>query len=217
MSYETVQGLIAIVNEAVEKSQRMESKISHEVAMLRGMASPKIRHFLNNLCSHGPCNYLEIGTYGGSTLVPALYNNDVIGLAIDNWSQFGPEECGGYNAREALNENLTKYGTNFKQYEIANEDCFNDNALTIAGSKVKWNVFFYDGAHDEEATQKAIELYGKICNNPFILVVDDFELADSVKIGISKGMLSFDIHYTWHLKKSDAYHEGVFIAVLSHK
>ena len=214
MSYESVEDLIRIVDESVDNGKKSKSKITHEIEMLRGMSSPRIRHTLNNLCSYGPCNYFEIGSWGGSTFIPAVYKNQTYAVSIDNYSQFPPSECEGYDAHKDFQERLLKYGSDLGRYEINNCDCF---APLNLPSDFKPNVYFYDGAHDEEATEKAIKLFGKISSQNFILVVDDFELADSVKIGLSKGMLNFDIHKTWHLQKNDGYHMGVFIAVLSQR
>ena len=216
MNYETVEGLKAIVEDGLKACQENRSKIPNDVASLNGMSSPKIRHLLNNLCSHGPCNYLEIGTWAGSTFVPALYKNDAHGIAIDNWSQFTPDECNGYNAREAFNNNLLKYGSNFKTYEVVNQNCFSLEAFECAKAK-KANVFFYDGAHDEYATCQAIGVYGQLAAQPFILIVDDWELTPSVKEGTMKALLNFKVHATCEFPKDKGYHMGIFIAVVSRK
>lgn len=205
MSYETKEDLIRWVQESID---RPGSRIPEDVAMLRGMSSPKIRHFLNNVCSYGHCRYLEIGTYGGSTLIPAMYENDVDAIAIDNWSQFPASECGGYDARQDLNDRLMKYGGKFKTYEMMNTDCF--DAVIPKGT----NVFFYDGSHDGPSTFTAIVRYGIRCHQPFILIVDDLELCSSVWEGTQRALNEFTIHKSWELKKKDGYHEGVFVAVV---
>lgn len=220
LDYSTFDNLVRIVEESIEASKLEQSKIPNEVAMLRGMSSPKIRHFLNRLCSYGPCKYLEIGVWAGSTLIPALWENKVAAKAIDNWSQFLPEECGGFNAREELNSRLERYKNNLGSYDIYNQDCLSPDCQLSFGF---WpNVFFYDGNHDEPSTAKAIEKFGRFCARPFILVVDDWELVDTVKLGTFKGVAQLQSfgegmgsHNTWHLKKSDGYHEGVFVTIIA--
>ena len=49
-----------------------ESKITQEVLDVVGMSSPKVRHFLNNICNRPGTRYLEIGSHFGSTLISAV-------------------------------------------------------------------------------------------------------------------------------------------------
>lgn len=208
MSYKTVEELKTIVTESILKSKSLVSKIPHEVANLKGFSSPKIRHLLNNLCSYDPCNYLEIGIFTGSTFIPAIYKNECKAIGIDNYSQFQKEQM-GYDAREILNQNLLKFGSDLGQYEIQNKNCF-DYSFDLP----KPNVFMYDGAHDAQATQTGIEVYGKAAHQPFILIVDDIELDPSIWEGFKKALNSFTIHTYKELKKSEGFHEGLWVGVV---
>src|SRR3989304_1141005 len=127
MSYKTVEELTAHVIESITASERMKSRIPEEVAQLRGFSSPKIRHFLNNLCSFGECKYLEIGTWSGSTLIPAMYGNDVEAMAIDNFSQFGPEQhADGFDAKKVLYANIKRFlpDRKYNALKVCECDCF---------------------------------------------------------------------------------------------
>lgn len=213
MDYKTVDGLIEIVKTSIEKGARFESKITPEVAQLRGMSSAKIRHTLNNLLSFGPCRYLEIGTWAGSTLIPSMFGNDVEAMAIDNFSQFGPDqEVDGFDAKKVLYANIAKFlpDRKYNSLKVCECNCFQ----LMPEEMIKANVFMYDGNHDEPSTRKAIVDFGKKCAKPFILVVDDLELATSVREGIDNAMKFFKVHQSWELKKNEDYHEGLFIAVL---
>jgi len=211
MNYESAEGLAKIVEESISKAESLQSKIPAEVANMRGMSSPKIRHLLNNLCSYGPCVYLEIGTYSGSTLVPALYQNNCHGYAIDNWSQFKEDET-GWDAQKAFRDNLFNYAPNFKECEVISDDCF--NPLTYERC-YEPNVFFYDGAHDAESTERAIKLYGVRTKGPFILVVDDYNLTPEVSAGTEEALKKFTVYACWQLKQD--YHMGLGVFVLEAK
>ena len=59
--------------------------------------------FLNNIIYDG-CNYLEIGSWKGSTTSAALYNNKPnSSISIDNFSQFG-------GPKEEFWNNIRKFG-----------------------------------------------------------------------------------------------------------
>lgn len=208
MDYLNVEDLKWMVKESLENAEQGRSKLPGEVEVLNGMSSQKIRRFLNNLCSYGPCKYLEIGVWSGSTLVPAMYDNDVQAVAIDNFSQFQEQ-----NPREQLNGNLLKYGSHLKQYQIMERDCFD----AFRNVHHKANVYFYDGDHGEHETRTAIEIYGKANAQPFILVVDDLDLTDSVRAGIGKALERFTVHDVWERRKDTGFHMGIFVAVLEAK
>lgn len=213
MSYTTKEGMVEIVKSSIEKAEQESSKLSHEVSHLRGFSSPKIRHFMNNVCSYGTCKYLEIGTWSGSTLIPAMFGNDVEAMAIDNFSQFGPEQHeDGFDAKKVLYANIEKFLGNRKKHSLKVCEC---NCFYMKPEEVLTaNVFFYDGDHSAEATQKAIEVFGATCLNPFLLIVDDLQLAESVWEGTKKALNKFTIHASWELKKENGYHEGLYVAVL---
>jgi len=56
---------------------------------MEGMSSTKTRHFYNNLLQMTDARYLEIGTYKGSSVCSAMFNNRAKVICIDNWSEFG--------------------------------------------------------------------------------------------------------------------------------
>lgn len=225
MDYSTVENLKAIIEESIAKAERGESKLTPEIYNLRGFSTPKIRHLLNNLCSYGNCRYLEIGVWAGSTLLPALWKNGARSQAIDNYSQFDEKET-GINAQTTALGLLTKY-----KDEIGRQGIWGGDCLTLPDEVIKpANVFFYDGAHDEESTFKAISKFGKRCANPFILVVDDWELTGSVSWGTFRALVKAPTEFdaeklpkdfpalnTWILEKKNGYHEGLFIAIVNPK
>lgn len=208
MSYETVADLIRVVHESIA---RPGSKITHEVEQLRGFSVPKIRHLLNNLCSFGPMNYLEIGSWSGSTFIPACYENKVNAVSIDNYSQFGPEQSEGFDAKAEFQMNCKKYFGHFQIWAQWEEDFMKVEPL-LGG---KPNVFMYDGPHDEESTYQGIMRFSREAGKPFILVVDDIELVGGYAWpGAQRTMNNFTIHHSRELKKADGWHEGILVMVV---
>jgi len=213
VDYSNTSDLIKMVEQSIDASNGDNGKMPEDVVMLRGFSSPKIRRFLNHINSFGPHTYLEIGTWAGSTFIPALYDNNIKGIAIDNFSQFGVQECGGFDAREELNKNLLKYGGHLGEYRIINRDCFGMEEHERPQSQ----VYFYDGSHDEFSTNLGITHFGKANTSPFILIVDDWQLTPSVKIGTDKALESFNVKGEWYLAKEQGYHEGLGCFVIEPK
>jgi hypothetical protein len=83
--------LVASVERALVQAQLGISKLDKSIFFLNGMSSPKVRHFLNNLCELPDTQYLEIGSWRGSTIISALYDNHTTvseAICIDNFSEF---------------------------------------------------------------------------------------------------------------------------------
>ncbi len=146
-SYETTEDLIAQqdrliahVQTSIANGQQMISKLNQEALAIDGMSSPKVRHFLNNLCSLPEANYLEIGCWKGSTLVASLFGNQSSissAVAIDNWSDFGgPKEEFDSNCQIFLSSYPCKF------YE---EDCFQIAPCSLCNNPI--NIYFYDVDH----------------------------------------------------------------------
>jgi hypothetical protein len=58
-----------------------------------GMSGNKTRHLYNNICSLNGANYLEIGTWKGSSFISTFYENHINSIVIDNWDEFnGPKD-----------------------------------------------------------------------------------------------------------------------------
>ncbi len=57
---------------------------------ITGMSSDKTKGLPYILTSLGCKSYLEVGTFQGSTFIPAMMGaEDVVGIAVDNWSYPG--------------------------------------------------------------------------------------------------------------------------------
>ena len=93
--------LINHVSNAIKDAQNNTSKLPIKIYnMLEGYSGEKTRHLYNNICSLKNSNYLEIGTWKGSSLCSALHQNNLNCTVIDNFSY------GGLAQKEELYKNL---------------------------------------------------------------------------------------------------------------
>lgn len=151
------------------------SKITQEVLDIPGMSSPKGRHLLNNLCSMPNVNYLEIGTWKGSTLISALFNNKETmshAIAIDNWSR-----CGGPEAE--FHENRLKFLSTYPLQFYSEESFSLDVKAKI---QIPINIYFYDGDHSALSQERAFTYYDSAFADTFIAIVDDWNW-EKVRMG----------------------------------
>lgn len=175
----TLEQLIEHANVAIEKSKKGLSKLSDEILRMEGMSGHKTRHLYNNICSLKGINYLEIGTWKGSSFISSLYHNDINAIVIDNWKEFdGPKI-------EFLS-NVEKFcsGASFKLIEA---DCFkieDDDILKVYDSI---DVYLYDGAHDYDSQKKAITYYSHLLSKYSIIIIDDFRSDTPNWANVKKG------------------------------
>lgn len=156
--------------------------ISDPLSEVEGMASPLKLRLLNSLYSH--CNsYLEIGTYKGKSLIGAmLYNTKKDRVTcIDNFSEFGGN-------LETLLENLNKF--NFKNdVEVFDGDFNNIVPKLVRDDHRKYDLYFYDGAHDYGSQFKGIRLVEPLLADEAVVVVDDWRHAPDSLSFAEKGTI----------------------------
>ena len=136
---------------------------------LIGFSGYQFRHMMNNICSFPSANYLEVGTYMGSTLVSAVLGNEGTLSsvhAIDNFSEFSIEN----NPKPSFEQNIERFlpDADIQFYE---EDCFEFDVSKLP----KIDIFFYDGDHSEESQRKAFVHFYPAFSDTFIAVIDDWE------------------------------------------
>lgn len=163
---------------AFERAERLESKIpQEEISKLHGLSSDKTWHLINNLASEAK-NYLEIGTYLGSTLKAALYGNDHLkAYAMDNFCM-KPHLKGHFfgNTKDL----------NFTFYE---EDCFQFDLKKLPTI----DLYFYDGEHSFESQYKALTYYYPVLADEFIYICDDWT-NKPVKEGTMKAIQDLELN-----------------------
>ena len=167
----TQRALDAIDNALVGKSNFTQEKYS-----ARGLSSPRVRHLLNNLCSHEDAVYLEMGTYMGSTFFAAMMGNPIPCFGVDDFSDPDCKPMSSHVYWTECGNPLEEFKVNFEKYE-------NDNTTFIGTSIVdlkeedfegkKPNVVFYDADHDYVQQLNNLNHITPFLADKFILVIDD--------------------------------------------
>lgn len=209
-----VDQLVQHVKDSVDAATKHVSKLRHDVLALPGMSSPKVRHFLNNLCSRDDTKYLEIGLWQGSTFIAAIFGNmkafDSC-TAIDNFSEFsGP--------RAACLQNLARLLGPSGPSKLIDQDCWSVDLKRIASPVT---VYFFDGAHDEESQRKAFTHFNEVFADHFIAVVDDWNCGEAQR-GTKRAFqeLGYKVVYEVVLPAryngdTDNWWNGLYVAVIS--
>ncbi|MEN9406290.1 MAG: Acanthocystis turfacea chlorella virus 1 [Bacillota bacterium] len=172
------------VQHSLANAEHNISKLNAELLLMPGMTGKKTRHFYNNLLSMEHCNYLEIGTWQGSSFCSALYKNKINATSIDNWSEFqGPKN-------EFL-QNLKKY-TGENKVKFIESDCWDVNPKKLS----KFNVYLYDGPHNYDDQYKALKHFLPCLKNTFIFIVDDWNW-DYVRNGTFDAIRDLKLNVAW--------------------
>lgn len=158
---------------AIDKSNRKQSKLIDELFNIQGMTGVLTKHFYNNLLNMDDARYLEIGCYKGSSTCSAMYDNSANLTCIDSWHDFLLNEL--HNGVDK-NEPIQEFISNVRKYKGKNELTFyNEDCFTIDTNKLdKFNIYLYDGDHSYESQYKALSYYINNMDNIFILIVDDW-------------------------------------------
>jgi len=179
------QKYIDLCVNALNNANENKSKLNNNILKMEGMSGLKTRHFYNNLLDNNfLTNYLEIGTWKGSSFISAMYNNNIEGYCIDNWSQFG-------GPKDDFHNNVKRFLQNNK-YKIFDEDSFKFDVNKLP----KIDIYMYDGDHTYQAQKDAITHYYNCFNDVFILVVDDWNWFD-VQNGTRDGIKEKNIEVIW--------------------
>ena len=157
---------------------------------VEGLTSPRVRHFLNNLCSQEGAVYLEVGVYAGSTFCAAVQNNDMVAAyANDNWSQPNLQP-----AKEGLDlslqnvtvdtfvknlqENITTDSLDFDIQVLKGDS----SGLSKKDFKHDVNIIFYDGDNSEHKMREFFLNMLDFTEDVFTLVIDDANIEENVAI-----------------------------------
>lgn len=205
-----------LVEKALKNAENGVSKITDHIIRMEGMTGTKTRHFYNNLLDTPDARYLEIGTWKGSSVCSAMCNNKANIVCIDNWSEFeSPKD---------------EFLSNFAHYKGNNTTCFiESDCFKVDVSKLpKFNIYMYDGNHDEISHYNALHHYYNCLDDIFIFVVDDWDWEHIRRSTIeSIKTLKFTVLYEKHIITSETpnmtpnshggqYHwwNGMYIAIL---
>ena len=148
-------------------------------------------------------NYLEVGVYKGSTMISMLRGNEhnfKYVLGIDNFAEFDPD---GKNFA-ALRNNVATHLTDLN-VEFLEKSCWDVTEADVNGASSSprlFNIYFYDGPHDEEDHVKAVVEYAKYLSDEAIFIVDDYN-QDRVRAGTKKGLEvigeDFEVTKQWEI------------------
>jgi hypothetical protein len=191
------------------------SKITSEIIAMEGMSGTKTRHFYNNLLNIEDARYLEIGSWKGSSVCSAMYNNKATVTCIDNWSEFG-------GPKSEFLANFNKFKGNNNAFFIE-KDCYKVNTFRLP----KFNIYLYDGNHTNESHYKALSYYYNCLDDIFIFIVDDWNWEDvrdgtyrAIKYLNLKILYEKEIRLTWdnsstpEPKLSQTWWNGIYVTIL---
>lgn len=172
-----------ILKTALEKALAIDTKLPIWIRRMRGMSGKKYRYFINNLIELTPNpRYLEVGSWLGSTACSAIYGNNAVITCIDNWSEFG-------GPKEAFKENVTKSLNESAEFNFIESDFRSVNYHHIG----KFNIFLFDGPHDEKDQFDGIVMAQPALDEVFTLIVDDWN-SEIVRNGTMKAIDSLGIN-----------------------
>ena len=206
------------VIQSYEKALSYESNIFDWVLKINGMSGKKYRHFINNLIgSFEHSRYLEIGCWKGSTSCSAICNNKIKSYLIDNWSEFdGPKD------EFILNLEKAQLCSPYSENHFEEIDFRKVNYSNIG----KYNVYLFDGPHEEKDQYDALKITQPALDDEFIFICDDWNWP-SVRNGTNRAIedlnlkviLSIEIRTTNDDSCSSGFensdwHNGYLISVL---
>ena len=162
--------------DAIDNASSFKSNFVSEGYEIQGITSNRVRHFLNNLCSHDDAVYLELGTLMGSTFFAATMGNDIENIGVDNYSD---PECKPMTNNlhwSEVGNAFDEFQRHFKKYEngkslFLKSDILNLTEEDFQGKKP--NVVFYDADHDYVQQLNALNHIAPFLADKFILVIDD--------------------------------------------
>lgn len=214
--------LVAAARRALDRALADDGKLPEEVLSISGMSGRRYRRFVNNLVeSVAGAKYLEIGSWGGSTLCSAIYGNDVEALAIDNWSQFG-------GPFDRFYRNLAAFKGEAR-VSFLEKDFRTVDFRALGSTFGTFNVYLFDGPHSFADQYDGIMRAQPSLEDAYVQVVDDWNwrqvrdgtmqaIADA---GLQVGFMAEvrttldDTHAEGLTCEQSDWHNGYFIAVLS--
>ena len=186
---------------------------------MEAMSGKKYKHFINQLISQvDNVRYLEVGTWTGSTACSSLYNNKVDAYFVDNWGQFNPQgnvKSLFFKNIEEIKKDSSEASCNFQETDFRLVDYRNIG---------KYNVYFFDGPHEEQDQYDGVVYAQPALEDEFIFICDDWNW-NQVRTGTTRAFVDLNLEILYSLEvrttldgstpqvvyeKSD-WHNGYFI------
>mmetsp|Transcript_24343 Transcript_24343/g.54892 ORF Transcript_24343/g.54892 Transcript_24343/m.54892 type:complete len:377 (+) Transcript_24343:39-1169(+) len=236
-SSSTADALVEHVNICIVNARSGLSRLlgRPEVLQVKGMSDSSVRHLLNNLASASGTNYLEVGSWRGSTFVSALANNEYTvdnALAVDTWAHAQNETQvfgTGEESLAAFEANVARFVSDGPSWLHMQRDFRTLRDLTFRTQghaydppgPIKFNVYFFDGPHealDHEAALVSVLLH---LSRTFVYLVDDWNYLP-VQEGTFKAVVSLGLEVIWAETlgggrpngHTGPWHNGLWVAVL---
>jgi hypothetical protein len=149
---------------AFRRAMAIQHKLPSEIIQMKGMSGRKYRYFINNLVAIlGAPEYLEVGSWAGSTACAAMHGNAGRFLCIDNWSEFGgPRDQFLSNTQFARNSRI-----DFQFIE-------SDFRAVDFSSIGLFNIYLFDGPHEARDQYDGLMMALPALQREFVFVVDDW-------------------------------------------
>ena len=219
-----VERLKAHVINAVYKADNKTSKAKPKRinTEIKGFSSTRIRHLLNNLCSLENCNYLDVGSYRGSTVISAVWDNDATGYAVDtfNFDMLSSETTFHPQVKKALEDLLTVFNIQNK-VNIIVKDIAKINKKDL--NEQLMDVVYYDSSLNAKDIQSAVKNILPNTKIYSILVFANTQNSEALAV-FEKAIIAnlATIHYSLELKSrvigdSNTWWNGVKIFVVERK
>lgn len=211
------------IQQAIANAEKQQSKLSDEAIRIPFLGSLRIRHLLNNLGELGE-RYLDCGSHKGASFCSAVYENYNLkwGVAID-W--FMSDRTEGETAEYQFLTNALKFMPRTMELRLLRKEHFEVDLNVLPKP---FDIYLFDGSHDEDSQRKAITYYYAALADEFILCVDDYdwlEVQKGTQDGIKECGLNilFEKHLPSAISRENgghdnmSWHNGFYVALLSKK
>lgn len=205
--------MINQIQDAIDRADRLKSKLAGDVLNVPGFTSVRIRHLMNNLGSMAN-NYLEIGVHKGGTFCSTCYDNKLwVTRAVDNFSEFNAD-----NPRAELEKNIRLFCKTPAVCEVVEQDCW---TLERRYHLLPTDLFLYDGDHSSDSQYKACSHFLPLMADQFIFCVDDYSAWPHVKEATQRGIKDAKLtvlfeRELWNGREgdNDGWHNGFYVALI---
>ena len=207
------------LKDAYERAMSLDTKVPDWLLNLEGMSGKKYRYLINALIeSLTEVQYLEVGSWKGSTVCAAMYQNTGSAICIDNWSEFG-------GPKTEFLDNIQKVTTPKTEIKLIEKDFRQMDWSSLPKS----DVYLFDGPHQEQDQIDGISLALPALKDEFFLIVDDYnfkQVQRGTQTAIDKSSLfvqcAIEVRTTqtnhlptYYRSNSSDWHNGYFIAFVS--
>ena len=211
--------LVFNLKEAYDETMQGMHKLPDWILQLPGMSGVTYRKMANNLVNKiADARYLEVGCWQGSTACAAVYGNNVKAYCIDNWSQF--------NDDGSISTKFAEHVAKLESDQLTFVD--QDYTVTDFSNIGKYNVYLFDGPHEEYDQYMGVLTAQSALEDEYILIVDDWnwpfvrkgtydalnELKSKVLFSVEIRTSIDDTHPLDSRGTNTYWHNGVIFAVI---